>query len=292
MNTFNPLLDYLHQSLSIEHFSPYSNYFYYDGEKKSESKHTFFMRPSNYSPCAPLQLQIMIAFTILDGLIDEANPSLVDCSFEKKYKALPVSTNIEKIKQSIYRIIRPIRNKITHSPTKIDYSDKELTIEEFKISRHALTALIELILVFFEYKTVTDRYFELIVSSYYRCIQFGISGSPDNHESSLYIAPVENINFSHKQRCLFCIKNVNLNPNNCVSIKRLRNDYKIPFLDGSSIRMIDRDDYLIKIKDDGLFLIPGFQIADRELIEYELLNQWRIEENWFGKLKILTQIEI
>ncbi|MDD2774597.1 MAG: hypothetical protein PHU06_01435 [Gallionella sp.] len=292
MNTFNPLLDYLHQSLCIDYFSPYNCYYYYDGEKKLEGRATFFMRPSNYSPCAPLQLQIMIAFTILDGLIDEANPDLVDYSFDKKYKALPVSTNIEKIKQSIYRIIRLIRNKITHSPTEIGYSDEELTIKEFKISRHALTALIELILVFVEYKTVTDKYFELIVSSYYRSIQRGISGSPDTHTPSLHNVSVENKNFYHKQRHLFCIKNVDLNLNNCVSIKRSHCDYEIIDSDGQKFRVKDRDDYLIKIKDDGLFLIPGFQIADRELIEYELLNQWRIEENWFGKLKILTQIEI
>lgn len=293
--SFN-LLKFLHQSLGVENFSSYSQYAYHKGEKFHKTMHIHLNLFGGVSSIpAPLLVKVILAFSVFDAFIDERNPELEGLSLSSKYEKLPTLNDVEKIKKAVYRIIRLIRNKIIHAQSKVDVSGVDLIINDgsnaIKISKAALNSLLELVLVFIEYDQVTDLYFDLIVKSYYMRIMRGISEFSDTSRDLLPNVFLENSYFYHKQRFLFYISDVQLDLNNVIHIKRHLSNYVVHFLDAESMNVIDSDDYLIKTLDGELFLLPGFKIPSDGLVEKSTLYQWRIGENWFGKLVVLSQIE-
>jgi len=73
-------------------------------------------------------LGIMILFGIFDTYLDTKYPALQGKSFKQKHDHLPAGSNIEIIQKSFFRIYKLIRNAITHSADKVNYSNGATTI--------------------------------------------------------------------------------------------------------------------------------------------------------------------
>lgn len=99
----------------------------------------------------------LIAFSLLDGFIDNKYPHLVGLSFKKKYDSLPYSTDIEIVTKETFRLMKLIRNTIVHNSDNItihgtsynfSYSMTQMnTPFNLDISHTTLSNLITIILI-------------------------------------------------------------------------------------------------------------------------------------------------
>jgi hypothetical protein len=180
------LLSYLHEMFNTSYSCPFQRFFHHYGERIGAFNEIIKLdllggrRPKG---ATPLLLQIIILFSVYDSLIDNMYPYLEGLSSNEKYKKLPSTTPVERIRRQAYRILRLMRNKAFHVPSKVDESEARIEIcdsnDRISISKHSLREIRELLLIFLEYDDLCDKFFELIVMSYFREIRHGISEFSD-----------------------------------------------------------------------------------------------------------------
>jgi len=185
-------------------------------------------------------LGIMIIFGIFDVYLDTKYIQLRGKSYKKKHDSLPVSNNTEIMQKSFFRILKLMRNSITHSANSITYSNSVTSISywfkgvnfELDISDNNLLELYTATLLLMNDKFEEDRGIymkEGLLKWYYDSIIRNIVISDDcsfmNLSNIVPLNPMRNIIVNAK----FHVHDNNLVIENSKFIRDTIRDFAISF---------------------------------------------------------------
>lgn len=125
-----------------------------------------------------LVVKFITFFSILDFFIDLKYPALAGKAFAKKYENLPSDNDYDLILKNIFRIMKIIRNVITHSVSsltsengvisaKYKYRNKDFSI---KIDGHALSIIYTLISMYVRSDLGKGEYFLSFAKTMYTSV--------------------------------------------------------------------------------------------------------------------------
>lgn len=298
-NSFFDMMDFVEKSIGIKEIKLYNQYSVADGDEY-HGRGNCELNLSSYLGfrAAPLVLKVIIIFSIFDAFIDRTNHGFEGLPLNEKIKKIPVPSEIDLIKKSLYRIARVVRNKVIHAPSSIIESCEYIEIkngkEAIKISYESLRQVFSLIFILIKYHEVGDGFFKMIVKSYYNSIVREMPLFCDTHQGALPKPYALQKDFYHESRQIYFIENLSFDPSGNAHIFRRGKFIRIPTTkDGknTTVCLENRDDYLIKIESD-FYLLPGFEISDSELIDMSQLKSWRLGDEWFAKKHIMGQLGI
>lgn len=140
----------------------------------------------------------IIAFTLLDSLVDINHPELEDSTFRQRYLGLPTNNSVEFIFKETYRIFKLIRNAIIHNKNKIIKSDgtikihyttsanksKKTTTYTLECTHNAIQLIISIVVMFAKHKNNINSYTRLYLESYYNEMLKNIYNFSDDCGSS------------------------------------------------------------------------------------------------------------
>lgn len=218
-----------------------------------------------------------ILFIVLDTLLDLWNSEIEEKSFKERCNSLHTATNLDKSIKYTYRIMRIIRNALVHAKNSIQYVEGKTKIEipnrngrdiqKITYKQPALSYLNTIILLLLKNRTVKDRYFESILSSYYNL---------------LYSEIIEfNDDISEPFSAIHC--DVLIKPKRRYRVE-VPSDWESPRNMGYAIKRVEineieigwaSDEFLIKREED-FYLIPGETIDDNSYISIEQMDKWKV----------------
>jgi hypothetical protein len=142
-------------------------------------------------------LALMVAFSLLDVLVDIHNPHLVGQSFKYKYNDLPDNSDMDIVFREIYRLFKVLRNATIHAKDSILITETCVNIDYFfnnthfhvNCGRDTLALLYTLVMLYAELQNHFNKHSEGILRSYYDVILSGIKAFSDEFGDAL--APLD-----------------------------------------------------------------------------------------------------
>lgn len=182
-------------------------------------------------------IENMILFSLFDGYLEENYGLQEGDSFRNHYKNLPSGTTVEEIQKNCYRIMKLMRNAITHNLSKIQADDNGYEIQYvnnhkqmfcLKITKKAVQVLYTIIMMLVTKKCdiQTEGHFKGVLSYYYQSALKGISIIEDEFGTGLQ--QVSNLPCTIRSLVRHRINNPRIEENTDSSIKLKKYDPGYP----------------------------------------------------------------
>ncbi|EKU42043.1 hypothetical protein C518_2997 [Lysinibacillus fusiformis ZB2] len=223
-------------------------------------------------------LQIIVVFSTLDAKIDLLYPNLQGNSFKYKYERLPSSSDEDIILREIYRIFKILRNAATHSMDSIDISNNTINAQyvfkgtnfKLQITQMGLSLLFTYIMNLF---TVDEKYSQNHNSAFNRelfdLIKQEILVIED--EFGLFLTTISE-NLRLKRWVRYYINNPLFDYIEQQQVLKITS----PYLLESEFEKEYGADYLVKLSQNEIYLVPGELLNDQFEIEITKLLNWKL----------------
>ena len=173
-------------------------------------------------------IENMILFSLFDGYVEENYGLQEGDSFRNHYKNLPSGTTVEEIQKNCYRIMKLMRNAITHNLSKIQadangydiqYVNRHNQTFRLKITKEAVQFLYTIIMMLVTKKCdiQTEGHFKGVLSYYDQSAMKGISVLED--EFGIGLQQVSGLPYTIRSLVRHRINNPRIEENTASSIK-------------------------------------------------------------------------